>query len=220
MPRPSITTSDFEELTRSLAIEIQSALIDYTMYENLAKGADAHPTVVDRSRAFWDLTIQSHLNSAILRLCRIYDQQVSSMNLAKWLKLIKCNPAWFMGKSIDIAQLDEDIKYASNHNPLVDNLTRYRGNVIAHLGENYVLNYRNTKHSFKLTYGDIKDLLKNALKILNNYARLYNGHNWSANLIGADDYQFIFRELEKVLEKYRIEHEAEIQKYGQPIGKE
>jgi hypothetical protein len=213
MATPSITQPEFEELTKSLATEIQSAAVDYRMYEDLAKAADSHPIVVLQSRAFWDMTIQSHLNSAILRLCRVYDQQVSSMNLAKWLRLIKGHPAWFTGQPLDAAKLDQDISYASNKNPKVENLTKYRGNVVAHLGQNYVLNVRNTRHSFNLTHGDVKELLKSGLRIVNHYSTIYNGHSWSADLIGADDHQFIFRELEKAIARTKAQQLAGFEKF-------
>ncbi len=203
MPRPAIARDEFGQLTRSLAVEIQSATIDYTMYENLAKAADAHLDVVTQSRAFWDLTISSHLNSAILRLCRVYDQQVSSMNLAKWLRLIKGNTSWFTRSSLDLGKLDEHIAYASNKNILVKNLTLFRGNVVAHIGQNYVLNYRDTQNSFKLTHGNLKELLKRGLKILNLYSAAFDGNAWSGDLIGADDYKFVFRELKLAVKRHK-----------------
>ena len=213
MARPPITQHDFEELTNSLAMEIQSATIDYRMYEDLAKAADAHPIVVIQSRAFWNMTIQSHLNSAILRLGRVYDQQASSMNLAKWLRLIKEQPSWFTKEALDSAKLDQDISYASNKNLKIENLTKYRGNVVAHLGQNYVLNFRNTRHSFNLSHGDVKELLESGLRIVNHYSTIYNSHSWSADLIGADDYKFIFKELERAIERIKAEQLAGFEKF-------
>ena len=205
MPRSPITQVEFDELTKALALEFQSAVIDFQMYEDLAEAADAHPVVVAQSRAFWDMSIQSHLNSAILRLCRVYDQQVSSMNFAKWLRLIKGNPNWFKGNKPDPTELDKDIEFASNTNPQVQNLTKFRGTVVAHLGENYVLNVRNTRESFTLTFGDVKELLQKGFRTFNRYSTIYNGQEWSPNLVGAKDYEFIFHELEKAIERIRAE---------------
>ncbi len=211
MSRPQITKPDFDKLTDALAFRAMCAVIDYQMYENLMKAAEENEIVVNQSRVFWKMTIDAHLNSAVLRLCRVYDQQRSSMNLSKWLRLLKHNPNW-LRDSADPTQLERDMEYVSEQNLKVKNLTTYRGNVVAHLGENYVLDLRNTRQSFKLTYGDLKELLENGLKIVNRYGTVYKGHSWSRNMAGEDDYQFIFRELKKTVEKYRAEQEAEIQK--------
>ena len=211
MPHLQITEADFDKLTDALAFESQYAVVDYRMYTDLSKAAEENEIVVIQSRAFWTMTIDAHLNSAMLRLCRIYDHQASAMSLLKWLKLIKQNSKW-LREPADPNQLDKDIEYVSNENAKVENLTKYRGNVVAHLGANYVLDFRNTRTSFKLTYGDVEELIENGLKIVNRYGALYKGHTWSASMIGADDYRFVFEELKHAIERKRAEVDAEIQK--------
>lgn len=212
MPNPNISEEDFRKLSVALAEEAQSARIDYKMYQDLVNAASEYEIVIQQSRAFWTMTVQALLNSAILRLCRIYDQQKSSMNLARWLKIIKHNQNWFK-EPLDLARLEHDIAYASNTNPLVKNLTKYRGNVVAHMGENYVLDIHSTRKSFKLTYGNLKELFQSALDTVNHYTTAHIGHSWSPNLVGADDFTFIFRRLKDSIEQSRAEQEAEIEKY-------
>lgn len=217
MPSPQITPADFDKLTEALAFECQSAVVDYRMYMDLVKAAQEHVVVVQQSNAFWTMTVEAHRNSAILRMCRIYDQQASAMGLHKWLKLIKQNPKW-LREPADPKTLDKDIEYVSNNNQKVKSLTMYRGNVIAHLGQNYLLNFRNTRTSFKFTYGDLKELVENGLKIVNRYGQLYKGHTWSPNLVGADDYKFVFSELKKAVERRRAEIDAEIERHRKQLG--
>jgi hypothetical protein len=216
MPPLQFSQADFDKLTDALAFESQHAVIDYRMYRDLAKAAEDNEIVVNQSRAFWEMTIDAHLNSAMLRLCRIYDQQASAMSLLKWLKLIKQNSKW-LRDPVDPNQLKEDIEYVSKKNTKVDSLTKYRGHVVAHLGAKYVLNFRNTRASFKLTYGDVKELIENGLKIVNRYGALYKGHTWSANMVGADDYKFVFEELRHAIERRRAEFDAEIEKHKKQI---
>jgi hypothetical protein len=212
MPRLQFTQAEFDKLTDALAFESQYAVADHRMYKDLTKAAEDNEIVINQSNAFWSMTIEAHLNSAMLRLCRIYDHQASAMSLLKWLKLIKQNPKW-LRDPVDSNQLDEDIKYVCKENAKVDNLTKYRGNVVAHLGAYYVLNYRNTRASFKLTYGDVEELIESGLIIVNRYGKLYKGHTWSANMVGADDYRFVFEELKHAIERKRAERDAEIQKH-------
>lgn len=215
-PSLPITEAEFVKLTGTLAEEIQGANIDYTLYRDLHDACCNHAIVVQQSRAFWPMTLDAHINSAVLRLCRIYDTHKSSFNLRKWLRLIKANPRWFSEAAFearksnpissyhgspDPAQLELDIEFAGVTNPLVKNLIAFRGNMVAHLGENWVLDRRNTRTSFRLTLGNLKTLATTALTILNRYMGLYDSQEYSATLLGGNDFEFIFARLMESIER-------------------
>jgi hypothetical protein len=89
-------SAEFKRLVEALVLELVDANIAFNMHMNLI---EAH--VQDRTRAmqeswtFWSLTIQGHLDSAIFRLCRIYDQKLSNLGLPGFLDTIKCNQDLF-----------------------------------------------------------------------------------------------------------------------------
>ena len=207
---------EFAELAKALAQEIQGANVDYRMYRDLQKTCAENPVVVQQSCPFLPMTIDAHLNSAVLRLCRVYDTEKSSLNLRSWLGQIKANPDWFTEAAFqtrksnpisewpgtpDVTQLEADITYAGMSNPVVKNLILFRGNMFAHLGESWVLNRRDAKGSFKVTLDDIANLAEQGLTIVNRYLHYYDSQENGADLIRADGFQFIFRELSKVLKK-------------------
>ncbi len=209
-----MTEAEFDEFTNKLKKEIPSACIDYKMYRDLRNACVEHEIVVQQSRAFWPMTVDAHLNSAVLRICRIYDTQKSSLNLVYWLKTIRDNPHWFSESVFrtrhadrnyygqpDKEQLTKDIEFASEGNLTVKNLIKFRGSLIAHIGENYFLKRFNAHESFKVTLGDLETLTTGALTILNRYMHLYEAGEYSANMIGADDFKFIFTTMKKAIDR-------------------
>jgi HEPN superfamily AbiU2-like protein len=212
--KPTMTEAEFDEFTNKLKEEIPSACIDYKMYRDLHEACVGHEIIVQQSKAFWPMTLDAHLNSAVLRLCRIYDTQKSSLNLAYWLKTIRDNPQWFSASAFRTRhadrnyygqpgkeQLTKDIEFASEANPIVKNLIKFRGSLIAHIGENYVLKRFNAHESFKVTLSDLETLSTGALTILNRYMHLYEAGQYSANMIGADDFKFIFTTLKEAIDR-------------------
>jgi hypothetical protein len=167
------THVEFEKLTQALALEAQSANLDYRLLRSLTGAIKEHETELNQSCVFWQMTFEAHLNSCLFRLCRVYDHQKRSINLGRWLAMINTNRDWFMEAAYkcrrpgseysgppDAAQLTDDIAFASEKtNPLVRNLTAFRGNVLAHIGRRYVLRDRESPTGFNITYGDVKTLV-------------------------------------------------------------
>jgi AbiU2 len=206
--------TEFGEFTKKLAAEIPAACIDYQMYRDLHNACVDHQIVVQQSRTFWPMTLDAHLNSAVLRICRIYDTQKSSLNLAYWLKAIRDNPRWFTESAFyarhpdrryegqpNHDQLAADIRFASKANPRVKDLIMFRGSLVAHIGQNYVLKRFNVHKSFKVTLGDLEGLTTGALTILNRYTHLYESGEYSAKMIGADDFKFIFTTIKDSIDR-------------------
>lgn len=215
----SKSNEEFEKLTQALALEAQSANLDHQLWRNLTSTPERHETEFNQSRVFWQMTFEAHFNSCLFRLCRLYDHQKCSFNLGRWLAIIKNNPNWFTSAAYkscrpgseysgppDPTQLAADIDYASYRtNPLVKNLTKFRSNVLAHMGRDYVLRDKGAPAIFKMTYGDVKTLVKQAIKIINRYTQIYNGHTYSPNMTGLDDFSFILEAVRERVQRLRGE---------------
>lgn len=209
--------AEFERVTHALALEAQSANLDYQLWRSLMDVAPKYECELNQSRVFWSMTIEAHFNSCLFRLCRVYDHQKSSVNLGWWLAVIDKHQAWFTeaayrsrrpgseyGGQPDARQLAEDIAFASEKkNPLVKNLTAFRGNVLAHIGRRHTLRDRETPPGFNITYGDVKTLLDRSMKIINRYSRHYNGAQYSVHMAGIDDFHFILDALRERVEVIR-----------------
>jgi hypothetical protein len=157
------TEEDFRKLSDAIAHEVVLANVDYRMYEDLKQACDKHGLVVDYSGPFWPMTVDAHLNSVILRLCRVYDTERNSLNLSAWLRTIQQNLHWFTPAAfetrktnpdseypgdLDVAQLKCDLQHARpKSNSVVRSLIQFRGNMFVHLGESWVLrpSWRSTR---------------------------------------------------------------------------
>ena len=213
----AMSQKEFEKLTQALALEAQGANLDYQLWQSLTSATKQYETELNQSCVFWQMTFEAHLNSCLFRLYRVYDHQKSSINLGRWLAMIKTNPSWFAeaaykGRRPDseysgppnAAQLANDITFASDKaNPLVKNLMAFRGNVLAHMGRKHVLRDRESPTGFKITYGDVKTLVGQSMKIVNRYSQLYNGNQYSVIMAGINDFHFILDALRDRVEAIR-----------------
>jgi hypothetical protein len=71
-------------LLKVLALELVDGNIRFLMHMDLIKAYEAsigHGGVMRESWTFWSLTINSHIDSAIFRLCRIYDQHKTNLGM-------------------------------------------------------------------------------------------------------------------------------------------
>jgi hypothetical protein len=210
MSKTKRSQADFENLTDALAKEAQGACIDYRLYRDVQDACCEFATVTRQSPAFWDATVNAHLNSAILRLCRIYDTHKKTLNLARWLTIIKDNREWFADKEFERrtgrqrqhsesgvlkSEVDAEIRLAQPSNRLVKNLLKLRNNIVAHAGEDFALLKDKGQSAIELTLGDLETLAGQALGLVNKYLAKYKSHTYSGELIGKDDFRFVFTRL-------------------------
>ena len=64
---------DFGKLLDSLADDLVQANIHFRLYEDLQKSIPEFVSIFNESNTFWHLTFRSHLDAALFRLCRVYD---------------------------------------------------------------------------------------------------------------------------------------------------
>lgn len=215
-------SAEFERLLKALSDDIVDAHIHYQLYKELIEAIRKHPLVVQQSNTFWTFTLQAHLNSSVYALFRAYDQNTSSLHLLSWLSTIRANlhlfeEAGFRERLKDnpyvasLAQdsrkpdetiLAEDISSCSNSDPTVMKLTIYRGSRIAHRNaKNLVAAQDVSEHA--LTFEDLNTLLERAKTILNRYSYLFSASSYSTQVVGHDDYEYIFKCVEEKVELVR-----------------
>jgi len=203
--------AEFEKLLQALAEEAMHANFFYNLLENLHRATHEYVREFNEANAFWGLTFQALSDAALIRLCRIYDTHPKAINLLNLLDTIKANIHIFdvedfrqrlkddpyvdslsqTARKPDIAQLNDDIDYVSNKNPLVQKLLIWRGNILAHRNARNVINERNlvAEHPFSLK--DMSDLLGRGTGIINHYSSLFREVTFSPQIVGHDDYMYV-----------------------------
>jgi hypothetical protein len=98
-------SEEFGGLLKALADEIVTACIHFRLYSDLNAAVNSYVTELNQSPAFWSYTFRAHLDAVLLRLCRIYEQHDSSLNLRNLLDTIQANIDIF-----DIEQFRERLR--------------------------------------------------------------------------------------------------------------
>jgi len=204
-------SAEFEKLLQALAEEAMHANFFLKLFEDLQRATYEYLYEFNQANAFWGLTIQALTDATLIRLCRIYDTHPKAINLPNFLDTIKANLHLFdvddfrrrlkdnpfveslsqSARKPDVAQLDEDIKYVSDKNPLVQKLLIWRNNILAHRNAGNVIKERNMVAEYPFSLKDATDLLGRSTTIINHYSSLFREVTFSPQMVGQDDYMYV-----------------------------
>jgi AbiU2 len=220
-------SAEFKRLVEALVLELVDANIAFNMHMNLI---EAH--VQDRTRAmqeswtFWSLTIQGHLDSAIFRLCRIYDQKLTNLGLPGFLDTIECNQDLFLKRKyaerlqgrdnaptliehfepLNAPQLQTDIAYVTrDSNPTVDRLIDIRHNYYSHRNARDVVADVVIAEAYPHMRDEVGELLSNGLAIVCRYSLLFDANSYPGQIIGRSDYHYVLRAVQERIDRQRRE---------------
>jgi len=188
---------------------------------------------------FWWLTFQSHWDTTLFRLCKIYDQHSQSLNLLNLLDTIKENASIFDeenfrirlkgnpfvdslasdSKKPDMIQLQKDIEFVSKKtNPRVEALVFWRNNFFAHRSAKHVMANKNLADHYTFDTTAVDQLLKEAMRILNSYSILFQASSYSTQIVGHDDYLHVLDSIRDTLKRHGDEMAHELECLHNPIG--
>jgi hypothetical protein len=196
---PINDTAEFKRVIRALADDIVHAHIHWQMQRDLEGAMEAYPLVRQQSNTFWHLTQKAHVGAAIHQLCRAFDQEPKSLHLLSWLLTIKDNPQLFSAPP-DATQLALDIESCRDSDPLVAKLICFRGSSLAHRSATLSRKGKTVPQKMVLSVPEFEELLARAQTILNRYSRLFAAEAHSTRIIGASDYEFIFKTIQAAVE--------------------
>ena len=208
------SSTEFMRLLEALANDVGSANMHWRLYRDLlaALGQDDHIVWI-QSQTFWHLTLNAHTFASLQALSRAFDQNQNSLHLLSWLRTIEANLHLFTASEFkkrlvdnpfaaslaehprtpDSDQLAEDIASCSTADTKVKALVLHRGNIAAHRNARTTAAGRSLARDFALSVSDLEILLDRAHEILNRYSSLFIATTYSRQMIGHDDYKFIFK---------------------------
>jgi hypothetical protein len=206
----------FAKFLRVLWDELFWANFYYDIFKEASRLCKEHEQAVKFSPYFWHFTLQAHCQTALVHLHRIYDQNKDSFNLHRFLLTVRDNKSMFHPEEVrkrrktdphaedliqsigglDAAQLEIDIKYSSRANPKVENLKTWRDRVTFHKDERELFREKPFEQEYPLTFGDIDELLSEALKMLNRYSQYFDTSIYSLGFREWKDMVFVFEALE------------------------
>ena len=187
----------------------------------------------NESWTFWSLTFQAHWDTTLFRLCKIYDQHNTSLNLRNLLDTIEANAGLFDVENFrarlkgnpfvdslasgstkpDLKQLQKDKEVVSESNPLVKALVFWRNNFFAHRSAKHVAAKRSLTDHYTFDVAAVDTLLKEGMRILNSYSVLFRALSYSTQIVGHDDYKHILEASRSVLRKHEDEVSRELDRF-------
>jgi len=229
------SAEEFERLLKALCEEVVNACIHFRLYSDLEAAKEKYSASYIQSWTFWSLTFQAHLDTALFRLCKIYDQHDASLNLRNLLDTIEANLAVFDTENfrerlkgnpfVDSLSKDakrpnvDDLKADKNTvcevAPPVKTLLIWRNNFFAHRSAKLIVEKKSLADRYSLEIRDVDGLCKNALRIVNHYSSLFRAEHYSTQMVGHRDFEYVLKTVDEAVQAHeaRINHEMdELQK--------
>ena len=222
---------EFERLLNALCEEVVNACIHFRLYSDLEAARDQYSTSYQQSWTFWFLTFQAHLDTALFRLCKIYDQHDASLNLRNLLDTIEANLGVFDTKnfkerlkgnpfvdslakdakrpSVDDLKRDKDT--VSDVDPTVKALLFWRNNFFAHRSAKHVVEKKDLADHYALEMKAVESLSKNALRIVNHYSHLFRASHYSTQMVGHKDFEYILKTIDEVVRANEAKIDRELE---------
>lgn len=197
----------FETIRERLRVDIEGAHYDFELHSRVEARLKQQIESANQSRVFWDLVRNALLNSALTRLCRVYDNEY--IGILMYLRIVEQNPLWFNQPRVskapqELVEYDRPFKaetlkraiasvkksHGGHQNKLVDGILHLRNQHVAHIGTQ-IVTLNPPSPSKRLTYRGFKTLLGRSIKLLNLYSNYYDGNTYSTQLPGIDDFKFV-----------------------------
>lgn len=204
IPPSSITDgSAFQLLTESIASDMQSLTFHWRLYQDLRDSVSDYEVELNQAKAFWNLTFEAHRDASLFRLCRLYDQHKSALNLKNWLNALRKNPEFFQSPKSKpcSATLDADIKSVSESDGIAKKIICLRNNLLAHRVLKPITSQDGTLIHLKIPTASVTILVERAQNLVNRYTTLLNRESYSTTILGHKDYISVLESVRSKLQQ-------------------
>jgi hypothetical protein len=210
---------EFKRLIDALWDELYWGKYYYDMFTEVNRLCGEHEKAAKRSPYFWHFTQKALGQTALVYLHRVYDQNPSSFNLHRFLVTVRANHKIFdpvavrerrkldpaadslisaIG-SLNPADLERDIELASDDDPKVKNLNKWRNEVHSHTGARRLWSKQPFEQQNPLPYSDIEELFDRGFKMLNRYSEYFDTTFRTKGFKEWKDMKFVFDAIQKHL---------------------
>ena len=197
----------FLKYYQGLIQETTYARAHFKLWERLEDSIVEYQHELNEARHFFNLTIKSHLDDAILTISRILDTDEESLSIWKFLCFVEQNISIFSMQSfqkhtmksefhkelinnhlpITLEEIQKHRKDLDNLKQVMDKIKKWRDKRLAHLDRAFLLKGKNIKFQ-RQQFNLIIDTIAH---ILNKYSSAYNASSWSIQFVDENDVQGI-----------------------------
>lgn len=199
--------AEFDKMTEKLVSELQAANMFFEMYCAIEDEIPNHSKAMNKSKHFWSLTRNAHLEATRSTLARIYDQDDKNLSVKSWLKKFKSDhlkDEHFQSNDLDnycrkplvAGEIDDNIKLVSEQDPLVKTLyVCHRHTEIAHLSLKNAQKGVSFFDRYPLSRMEIQSLIDRAAELINKYSAHHCGRAYAMTTFENKDYKYIFDKI-------------------------
>ena len=223
--------AQFKGLLKALYDDLLNARHHFKLYRNLNEALHDYEKEINQCVAFWALTLSAHKQTSILNLCRAYDCQRNASSLGQLIQIIQENVELFdiqkfrdrlkhnpyvdslsqTAREPSKQQLEKDLQFVSEKNPLVKRLIILRSNVVAHTSTSRIVKSKNDLDP--LTWEEVEELIEQGIRIVNSYSSLFEASTYASTLLGEDDYKTVLQQIRCGIKATKLLHEIELEWY-------
>lgn len=170
----------------------------YKLYKLLLEKTNSNLKELNLAPAFFQLVIDSLSSNVILTLAKIYEQpKRSGGSIYKLLNKIEQNWKEINNEQINSCRINQHREVIKQMNEIIDNLFEWRDKHYAHYDKDYFVGEKNISDDYKITFGNIEQLIDKAKEILNYYYSALTGKYMCCEATNFDDINRIINILKE-----------------------
>ena len=212
--------TNFREQFDIVKMQVVMGKAHLALWKNLSKrlGSDPKGTVISVAPTFFGMTLEAHLNTAILHAARIFDTHRDSLNIQKLLNRADSEQGTLSQdqRKVLAEAVAEGNARLLNLEPVRNAVNTRRSKTLAHLDPKIVSNPIEVVKQSEITVADLDGIFDSAWQVLNGISAVYWDLSFSHQLIGVDDCELVVDYVASFKKRQREEYEAEFGPFPDP----
>ncbi|WP_103108562.1 AbiU2 domain-containing protein [Brevibacillus reuszeri] len=170
------------------------------LWFHLKNKTETRHAVLNLAPVYFQLTMDSLLNDVIVRIARVYDRNGYG-TIHTFQKKIRSQMQLFPMEPSDIEAIlkDNEQDMIKQKAPL-KNLYYWRNKYYVHSDRKYFYDQAQLGIDAPITYGELKELVQAAAKIINRYTRIFNKGVYTLGVVNSKDVDIILDMLHDHIE--------------------
>ncbi|HKV98831.1 MAG TPA: hypothetical protein VJN96_03345 [Vicinamibacterales bacterium] len=194
------SAEEFKSVVNTLCLDLAGANDHFELFRKLNRAREEEfERALSQSQTFWFLTLRAHLETAVFRLGRAYDQNPNNLGLKGFLEIVKAPPDFLKPTEfyrLDPVRLESEREWVSRDtNRLVRHLMKWRHKVYAHRDVQVTVS-GDLARSYPITFDEVGELLRRGFDIVNHYNGVFLGAHFSRQILALDDYSKLLKTIE------------------------
>jgi len=178
--------------------EIKKANLYFKAWKSINSYTREYHTELNQAPTFWGSARDAYLETALICLCRIVEENSDVLSIWKFLNFADANQGIFTTEAFSRRMIskvgyeeqiksyrpithkiiEEDKKRIKNLEPTIANLKTWRVKVLAHIDKQFLNQEIDIVTAYPIKIEKIEKLIVTIMEVLNKYSAAYNSSRW------------------------------------------